>query len=65
MEFKFDASQDFQLQAIEAVVGLLEGQPRVEADLRFAAGARRGGRTDAGKDPAAARDGHEGAGGGG
>ena len=38
MEFKFDASQDFQLQAIEAVVGLLEGQPRVEAELRFAAG---------------------------
>jgi type III restriction enzyme len=36
MELKFDASQDFQLRAIEAVVGLLEGQPRVEADLRFA-----------------------------
>jgi len=38
MELKFDARQEFQLQAIEAVVGLLEGQPRVEADLRFAPG---------------------------
>jgi type III restriction enzyme len=38
MELKFDARQEFQLQAIEAVVGLLEGQPRVEAGLRFAPG---------------------------
>ncbi len=38
MELKFDAHQEFQLQAIEAVVGLLEGQPRVEAGLQFALG---------------------------
>ena len=31
MQFKFDANQEFQLQAIEAVAGLLEGQPRVDA----------------------------------
>jgi len=36
MQLKFDAKQGFQLQAIEAVVGFLESQPRVEADLRFA-----------------------------
>ena len=38
MELKFDAHQEFQLQAIEATVGLLEGQPRVEAGLQFALG---------------------------
>jgi type III restriction enzyme len=31
MQFKFDANQEFQIQAIEAVAGLLEGQPRVDA----------------------------------
>jgi len=31
MQFKFDANQEFQLQAIEAVTSLLEGQPRVDA----------------------------------
>jgi type III restriction enzyme len=36
MEFKFDANQDFQLQAIEAVTSLFAGQPRLETDLRFA-----------------------------
>jgi len=38
MQLKFDASQDFQIQAIEAVASLLEGQPRVEAGLHFAPG---------------------------
>ncbi len=38
MKLKFDANQDFQLQAIEAVAGLFVGQPRIEADLRFTAG---------------------------
>ncbi len=33
MQFKFDANQEYQLQAIAAVVGLFEGQPRVEVDL--------------------------------
>lgn len=39
MQLKFDANQDFQIQAIEAVAGLFTGQPRIEADLRFALGA--------------------------
>lgn len=29
MQFKFNANQEFQLRAIQAVTGLLEGQPRV------------------------------------
>lgn len=33
MRFKFDANQDYQLQAIAAVVDLFEGQPRVEVDF--------------------------------
>src|SRR5579872_1460549 len=36
MEFKFDAEQEFQIQAVDAVTGLLEGQPRNEIDLTFA-----------------------------
>jgi type III restriction enzyme len=39
MQFKFDANQEFQLQAIQAVTGLLEGQPRLENDLRLSLGA--------------------------
>jgi hypothetical protein len=35
MELKFEANQDFQLQAIEAVTALFTGQPRIETDLRF------------------------------
>src|SRR6266704_6771210 len=35
MEFKFDAQQEYQIQAIEAVAGLLEGQPRNELDVTF------------------------------
>ncbi len=30
MEFKFDANQQFQTDAIEAVADLFEGQPRIE-----------------------------------
>ncbi len=36
MIFKFDANQEYQIAAIEAVAGLLEGQPRNEVDLAFA-----------------------------
>ncbi len=39
MHFKFDANQEYQLHAIQSVVNLLEGQPRIQADLRFALGA--------------------------
>lgn len=35
MEFKFDAGQEYQINAIEAVVGLLEGQPRNEIEVAF------------------------------
>src|SRR5205823_697578 len=35
MEFKFDAQQEYQIDAIEAVAGLLEGQPRNEVDVTF------------------------------
>ena len=38
MQFKFDANQDFQLQAIEAVTVLFTGQPRIETDLHFTLG---------------------------
>jgi type III restriction enzyme len=33
MKFKFDANQEFQLRAIDAVAGLLEGQPRLENEF--------------------------------
>ena len=39
MEFRFDAYQPYQLDAIAAVVDLFEGQPRVETDLHFVLGA--------------------------
>lgn len=35
MEFQFDAEQEYQINAIDAVAGLLEGQPRNEVDLTF------------------------------
>ena len=38
MRFKFDANQEYQVRAIESVAGLLEGQPRNEADLSFSLG---------------------------
>jgi type III restriction enzyme len=39
MEFKFNANQEYQIMAIESVVGLLNGQSRIEVDLSFALGA--------------------------
>jgi type III restriction enzyme len=38
MEFRFDAAQQFQLDAIAAVTGLLEGQSHIGATLLPAAG---------------------------
>lgn len=38
MQFKFEANQEFQLQAIESVVTLLEGQPRLQPELRLSLG---------------------------
>lgn len=38
MRFKFDANQEFQVAAIEAVTGVLDGQPRIEANLAFGLG---------------------------
>lgn len=35
MEFTFDANQEYQIRAIEAVMDLLEGQPRVDTGLPF------------------------------
>lgn len=39
MQFHFDANQEFQLQAIEAVAGLFEGQPHIEGEMRLSLGA--------------------------
>jgi len=33
MQFRFDANQEYQLRAIEAVVDLFEGQPRLETGM--------------------------------
>jgi type III restriction enzyme len=38
MEFRFDAAQQFQLDAIAAVIGLLEGRSHIGATLLPAAG---------------------------
>ena len=35
MQFRFDANQDYQLAAIEAVVRLFDGQPRSDAAVEF------------------------------
>ncbi len=37
MQFKFDAQQPFQLDAIAAIVDLFDGQPRVEVEVTSAA----------------------------
>ena len=39
MQFKFDANQEFQVQAVEAVAGLLEGQFRINEELVLSANA--------------------------
>jgi type III restriction enzyme len=39
MEWKFDANQEYQVAAIEAVADLLEGQPRLEVELNLELGA--------------------------
>lgn len=36
MKFRFDAHQDYQLRAIQAVTDLFDGQPRIEAGFSFA-----------------------------
>jgi len=38
MEFRFDPNQEFQVKAIEAVCDLFDGQPRVQAAVRFKPG---------------------------
>lgn len=38
MEFKFDANQDFQLEAINAIADLFTGQRRLELNLQFQLG---------------------------
>ena len=38
MEFHFDPNQEFQVNAIEAVADLFDGQPRVSAQVRFQEG---------------------------
>ncbi len=38
MQLKFDANQEFQIQAIEAITGVFDGQPRIQTDLRFTFG---------------------------
>lgn len=35
MKFKFDANQEYQTRAIESVVNLFEGQPKIETELSF------------------------------
>lgn len=39
MEFKFDANQEFQIRAVESIIGLLYGQNRIEVELSFELGA--------------------------
>ena len=38
MQIKFDANQPFQLQAIEAVVNIFDGQPRARTQITSALG---------------------------
>jgi type III restriction enzyme len=38
MKLKFDPNQDFQIQAVESVVNLFEGQPYIAPDLSFELG---------------------------
>lgn len=38
MEFKFDSEQEFQIEAINAIVDLFDGQPPIGADIQFIKG---------------------------
>ena len=38
MQLKFDANQQFQIQAIEAIANVFDGQPRIQTDMRFTFG---------------------------
>ena len=38
MQFKFDAQQDYQLAAVDAVAGLFDGQPNHPGEMRFSLG---------------------------
>jgi len=40
MRFKFDANQEYQVQAIEAVTDLFQGQARMAGTMRFQLGAQ-------------------------
>lgn len=42
MKLHFDANQDYQLQAIQAVLGLFEGQPLNKGDFEFSLGGNNG-----------------------
>ncbi|MGA2030960.1 MAG: DEAD/DEAH box helicase family protein [Thermoguttaceae bacterium] len=42
MRFKFDANQDYQVEAIEAVADLFQGQARAAGAMRFELGAQSG-----------------------
>jgi type III restriction enzyme len=35
MEFKFESDQEYQMDAIKAIVDLFEGQPRIEREFQF------------------------------
>ena len=39
MEFKFSANEEYQVQAIKAVTGLIEGQPLIRSQLTIPKGA--------------------------
>ena len=40
MRFRFDANQEYQVRAIEAVADVFQGQARVSGAVRFQLGAR-------------------------
>lgn len=39
MELKFDGAQEFQVEAIDAIVRLFDGQSKIEAEIKFVQGA--------------------------
>ena len=38
MQIKFDANQEFQIQAIEAIANIFDGQPRIQTEMHFSFG---------------------------